>query len=186
MAVFVRDSLLDLKSKDIDFVSSNDYDTVANLLKENGYSIKEEGKQFLVLIASKDNLQFEIACFRTEDNYSDGRRPDKVNIGDIFSDSQRRDFKVNALYYSLRTETITDLVNGLDDIQNKTLSCIGKPKDRFREDYLRVWRAIRLGNTKGLKIDRKTEKAMREIFQEAYENSNPQRVLSEMMKLQFN
>ena len=72
---------------------------------------------------------------------------------------------------------------GIEDIDNLTLRFIGNPADRIREDYLRTWRAFRLAKTKGLKMERKTEKALRTMFNEAYKNSNPARVLQELIKM---
>ncbi len=139
---------------------------------------------YKVLIISKFGEQYEISNFRKDSDESDGRRPDSVSVGTIYEDSNRRDFYCNSLYFNLTTKLIIDPTGqGLIDIQNKELNFVGKPKDRIKDDYLRVWRAFRLSKTKGLTMGRKTEKATREMFHEAYENSNPARVLQEMIKM---
>jgi hypothetical protein len=179
----VRDCILDETTKDYDFVCDIPYDTLKAILEHKGYTVKSTGEQFLVLIASDGIEQFEIANFRKDSTYSDGRRPDSVSIGTMKDDSERRDFTCNSLYYNLHTELIEDPTGlGIDDCNNRTLRFNGKAEDRLKEDALRGWRAFRLCTTKGLKMESKTEKAVRGNFEMIYNNSNPARVLQEMMK----
>ena len=186
---FNRDAILAIESKDIDFATDTSYDRLKEAFKALGYGIKEEGEAFLVLMVSKKNTEgvnefYEIANFRKDSDAGDGRRPDSVEVGTINEDAHRRDFTVNALYYNILSGTLIDPTGrGIEDIDNLTLRFIGNPADRIREDYLRTWRAFRLAKTKGLKMERKTEKALRTMFNEAYKNSNPARVLQEMIKI---
>jgi len=177
----VRDILLHKEPKDFDFVTDIPYDNLIKIFTENGYSVKEKGKHFLVLIVIKDGIQTEIANFRKDNTYSDGRRPDSVSIGTINDDFERRDFTINALYFNLRNKSLL-LNSGLDDIENKILRFVGNPYDRINEDYLRVFRFFRFLKTKNLKADPKSLSACRNMFDTAIKNSNSQRILSEIEK----
>ena len=94
----VRDLRLGRQPKDLDIVTDANLDEVSKVLSENGWSIDEAGKQFFVLIASKNGQQFEIALFRKDGTYTDGRRPDFVQVGTMEEDALRRDFTINSLY----------------------------------------------------------------------------------------
>ncbi len=180
----VRDSCLELIPKDFDFVTDITYDDLREMFTTEGYSVNEAGKEFLVIIVSKDGEQYEIANYRKDGTYSDGRRPDKVSIGTIEDDAQRRDFTCNALYYNLKTETLLDPSGqGILDIRDKLLRFIGKPSDRLHEDYLRGWRYLRFLNTKGLKPHPASYRAVKEHWEQIYKFTNAQRVLQEMQKI---
>ena len=115
----VRDMLLGIEPKDFDIVCDIDLDLVSQTLQKNGWKVDEAGKQFLVMIVSKNNEQFEIANFRNDGNYSDGRRPDSVSIATINEDCIRRDFTVNSLYFNPFTNQVLDPTGkGLQDLQN--------------------------------------------------------------------
>lgn len=178
----VRDMLLGIKPKDFDIVTKVHMDKVEEIFKDNGWKVDTAGKQFLVMIVSKDGDMYEIANFRTEHGFSDGRRPDKVKIGNMKTDSKRRDFTINALYYCPFRNVIRDFVGGMKDINSKTLKFVGKPKDRIKEDYLRVFRFYRFLK-KGLKPDKRSLKACREMFNEAYEKTTPERVRNEIERM---
>ncbi len=183
----VRDGFLGIKSKDYDIVTDIPMDISKPLFEENGFKVNECGEAFLVLVVSKDGEQFEIANFRKEFLYIDGRRPSSVEIGTIEEDAARRDLHINALYENPVTGEILDPTGkGLSDIKNKIISFVGNPEDRIREDYLRLWRAIRFNNNLkklGFSYDKKTEKAIRRMFNESYINSNPERVREELEKM---
>ena len=186
---FNRDAILGVESKDVDFATDTPYAILKYTFEKNNFTVKEEGEAFLVMMVSKKDANnesefYEIANFRKDSDESDGRHPDEVSVGTIKEDGLRRDFTINALFYNLKDERLIDPTGqGIEDIMSNTLRFIGKPEDRIREDYLRVWRAFRLAKTKGLTMDRKTEKALRTMFKVAYEKSNPARVLQEMIKL---
>ena len=182
---FIRDAILSLKSKDIDFATDIPYKRLKELFTAQGFGVKEKGEDFLVMKVSKNDEIYDVANFRFDSKESaDGRHPDSVEVGDIKTDSRRRDFTINSLYYNLTTNKLIDPTgNGIDDIGNNLLRFVGNPSERIREDYLRTWRAFRLAKTKGLKLERKTEKALRAHFDESYKNSNTQRVLQEMIKM---
>jgi tRNA nucleotidyltransferase/poly(A) polymerase len=180
----VRDILIDKTPKDFDFVTDIPYEELEKLFINAGFTVKEEGKQFLVMIVSKDNVNYEIANYRKDGTYVDGRRPESVEIGTIYDDAERRDFTVNALYFNLTTRRLIDpTTQGLNDIKSKTLRFVGKPKDRIKEDYLRAWRFMRFVSVKGFNPDKTSYKAIKEMWDDIYKKSNSQRVLQELDKI---
>jgi len=180
----VRDGFLGVESKDYDIVTDVHMDVSTPLFQAAGFSVKECGEAFLVLNISKDGQQFEIANFRKEGVYLDGRRPTEVEVGTIEEDAFRRDFTINALYENPITSEILDPTGqGLSDIKNRLLRFIGNPKDRIQEDYLRVFRFYRFLATKDLMPERKSMKACRTLFNEAYEKTTPERARLEIERI---
>lgn len=186
----VRDALINkyhnanVSIKDFDIVLNGDLDVISKELLDNGWRVDEAGKNFLVMIVSKNDEQFEIALYRKDGTYSDGRRPDFVNAGDINDDSQRRDFTVNALYYSFADDSFLDPTGkGIDDIKSMTLRFVGRAKDRIKEDKLRIMRAYRFVITKGFTMDDKTHKACRQFFDDMIKETSSMRILNEMDKM---
>lgn len=90
-----------------------------------------------------------------------GRRPDSVEFTNIEGDVSRRDLTINALFYDIETKEVVDLVGGIDDIKNGVVRTVGKPEDRFKEDKLRVMRAIRFAGRFGNKLDPATDAALK-------------------------
>lgn len=184
----VRDSFLGLEPKDFDIVTDVHMDTIEPLFSQNGWKVDATGKAFLVMNVSKNGEQFEIANFRKDGDYSDGRRPEEVEIGDIFADAQRRDFTVNSLYYDPLKHKFADPIADISsqsakrDIESRTLRFIGRPKDRINEDYLRIFRFYRF-LTKGFTPDKRSLRACREYFNEAYLKTTPERVRVEIERM---
>lgn len=141
----VRDSLLGIEPKDYDLATNATPDEVINILQDQPFvnNIIETGKAFAVINVLVDGEEFEIATFRKEGNYIDGRRPTSVDFATMQEDSQRRDLTLNALYYDISTQEVIDFVGGVEDLKNSVIRTVGKAKDRFNEDKLRVLRAIR-------------------------------------------
>lgn len=162
----VRDMLMGKEPKDFDFATNIDLDTLAKLFRNAGWKVDEKGLQFLVMIVSKNGTQFEIANFRKDGTYKDGRRPESVDIGTIEDDAARRDFTINALYIDLEKETLVDPTGmGLKDLKSQTLRFVGKPVDRINEDALRIMRFYRfLAQHPTLNADKKSLRACREHF----------------------
>jgi len=188
----VRDAILGREAKDIDFATDAHYDNVEKAVSSNGFKVKEAGKQFLVMIVSKTNTEgktedFEIAMFRKDGNYTDGRRPDSVEIGTIYDDSRRRDFTINSLYFNLTTQVVQDPNGtGLQDLSDKVLRFVGKADDRIKEDKLRVMRFYRfLGRYKDLEMtaDNKSLKACRANFAAMQSSVAPERLKMEIEKM---
>ena len=104
----------------------------------------------------------EVATFRSDGDYSDGRRPDEVHFGDAQNDAQRRDFTINGLFYDPGEHRVIDFVDGEADLAGGVLRTIGDPARRFDEDKLRMLRAVRFAATLGFSIDRATADSIRE------------------------
>lgn len=180
----VRDMLLNKVPKDFDIVTDTDLDLLTETLKDNGWKVDEAGKQFLVLIASKNKEQFEVALFRKDGSYTDGRRPDYVEIGTIEEDALRRDFSINSLYCNPWTNEIKDPTgNGLKDIQERVIRFNGKPSERIQEDFVRIFRAYRFARQLNFKIHPKSLKACRTYFEQACKTVSGQRILIEVEKM---
>ena len=180
----VRDILLNKSPKDFDIVTDIPIDDIIKNLKENDWVVKETGKQFLIIVASKNGQQFEIALFRKDSSHTDGRRPDSVSIGTIVEDSFRRDFTINSLYLNPWTGEILDPTGrGQEDLKHKVIRFNGKASERVEEDYLRVFRAYRFASTLGFNIENKTLKACRSNFETACKSISSQRILVEVEKM---
>jgi tRNA nucleotidyltransferase/poly(A) polymerase len=175
--------LLGKNPKDYDIVTDAKMDALAKDLEENNWKIDAVGENFLVYVVSKNHRQFEIAHFRKESGFTDGRRPDHVEIGTLEEDAARRDFTINSIYYNPIRDTYVDPNNGRADLHNKVLKFIGRPKDRIGEDYLRVFRFFRFLGTHNLVADARSLRACREMFNEAYSKTNPERVRMEIERM---
>ncbi len=138
----VRDMLLGIKPKDFDIVTSAKPDEIEDLLEHT----IPVGKEFGVILAIENGHHFEIATFRSDSGYSDGRRPDAVEFTDAKQDALRRDFTINALFFDPLTEEIFDYVDGQNDMDKKIIKFIGDPEERIKEDHLRILRAVRFKN----------------------------------------
>lgn len=138
----VRDMLLGIEPKDFDIVTSAKPDEIENLL-EHTIPI---GKKFGVILAIKNGHSFEIATFRSDGGYSDGRRPDAVQFTTAKEDALRRDFTINAMFYDPTKDQIIDYVGGQKDMEDKLIRFIGDPEQRIKEDHLRILRAVRFKN----------------------------------------
>ncbi len=167
---YVRDELMGIKSKDIDFcVELNEggemmpladgYAIMRDHLDREGFAIFEERPLFGTIRAhfprSDPNFGKTTADFvlcRKEGSYGDGRRPDFVVVGDLFDDLSRRDYTVNAIAKTSDGHYI-DPWNGIQDIENHILRAVGSAEDRLREDALRALRAIRFVITRDMHLD---------------------------------
>ena len=139
----VRDTFLGKHPKDYDLCTDALPDTVIKILEKAKIISNLQGEHFAVVVAKMDDGDYEIATFREDVSYSDNRHPE-IRLGvTIKQDVLRRDFTINALFMDLQERTIIDLVNGIDDLKNGIVRCVGNPVDRFKEDHLRKLRAIR-------------------------------------------
>lgn len=111
------------------------------------------GRKFGVMIAVEGGHQFQIATFRAEADYKDGRRPSKVSFGDPKADAVRRDFTINGLFYDPVLNKLHDWVGGEADLKARIIRTIGPPAERFAEDHLRLLRAVRLAVQLDFEID---------------------------------
>jgi poly(A) polymerase len=110
-----------------------------------------------------NNQQVEVATFRSEWDYSDGRRPDKVAFTDPKTDAMRRDFTINGMFYDPIKEEVIDYVGGREDLAAELIRTIGDPQERFGEDYLRMLRAVRFSAQLDYVIEANTWKAIKSL-----------------------
>jgi len=135
----VRDMLLEIDYNDIDIATSATPDEVEKLFDKT----IPVGKSFGVIIVIDGEDSFEVATFRSDGDYSDGRRPDSVEFTSMEEDAKRRDFTINAMFYDPIEDMVIDFFDGKGDLYCKTLRFVGNASDRINEDQLRMLRAIR-------------------------------------------
>lgn len=174
----VRDLLLGKDPKDYDIVTSAKPDEIEEALEKT----IPIGKKFGVILAVRNGHHFEIATFRSDAAYTDGRRPDAVYFSHPEEDAKRRDFTINGMFYDPTTKKLLDFVGGENDLKDKTLRFIGNPAERIREDNLRLLRAIRFKNTLGLSYSKGTFEA---IYgnKELIKNVSAERIQEELNKI---
>ncbi len=152
----VRDKLMGMDSGDIDIATSATPDEIEALFAKS-YAV---GKHFGVIIIEEAGHHFEVATFRSDGGYSDGRRPDAVFFTDKKEDALRRDFTCNALFWDPVAEELFDFVGGEQDITDRVLRFVGDPDARINEDFLRILRAVRFKNSLGFTYGPRLEEAL--------------------------
>ncbi len=152
----VRDQLLGREPKDYDVATDAHPLQVRALFRQTQFV----GEAFGVVLVKLGGGAIEVATFRTEWGYQDGRRPDGVQFCDAQRDAQRRDFTINGLFYDPLSEQIIDYVAGQADLQAKVIRAIGDPDQRFAEDYLRMLRAVRFAARLDFTIETRTARAI--------------------------
>lgn len=146
--------------KDVDIATSAPPEEVKRIFRDR--PVMTVGEAFgVVIVVAPDGRQYEVATFRAERGYSDGRRPDAVAWTGLEEDLRRRDFTVNGLAARPDGEVI-DVVGGIADIRAGVIRTIGDPRERFAEDYLRMLRAVRFACQLGFEIEEGTRRAIRE------------------------
>lgn len=153
---WVRDFLMQLPSDDIDIATSASVSEVQHLFAKT----VPVGVAFGIVIVVEEGAQFEVATFRRDRGYVDGRRPTGIDPARPEEDAKRRDFTINGLFYDPITEELFDYVGGAEDIKRKIIRAIGNPHERFAEDRLRMMRAVRYSTRFGFPIEEETEKAI--------------------------
>lgn len=152
----VRDFILGKSSSDYDIVTSAMPQQVMELFSRT-VSI---GAKFGVVAVIMEGHPYEVATFRSDDIYEDGRHPSRVHFSSAREDVLRRDFTINGLLMDPENNDIFDYVDGRSDITKKIIRTIGDPETRFNEDYLRMLRAIRFAANLGFGIDPATKNAV--------------------------
>ncbi len=175
---FVRDHLLSLASDDIDIATDALPEQILALFPQS----KEVGLSFGVVIVREANKDFEIATFRKDGDYLDGRRPSSVSFATIEEDAKRRDFTINGMYLDPIEGKVVDLVAGRRDLEKGLIRAIGDPYRRFEEDYLRIIRALRFAVSLDFRIEEETEKALVELS-DKLKDIAVERVWQELEKL---
>ena len=154
----VRDMLLRRRAKDHDVATNAQPMDVIRLFKRT----LKVGAKFGVVIVLIEKQQVEVATFRTESGYADGRHPGSVRFSGAAEDAGRRDFTINGMFYDPLGKRVIDYVNGQADLKNRVIRTIGAPTERFGEDYLRMLRAVRFSAQLGFAIDPATWSAIRD------------------------
>lgn len=157
---FVRDSLLNIKSSDVDITSQARPEEIKEIFSDcKLVDISEKYGTIVIIVAGRP---YEVTSHRTEEDFSDGRRPGKVTFGtDLRADLERRDFTINAMAYSDQSGLV-DYFGGVKDLQEKILRAVGDPFKRIDEDYLRMLRAVRFSASLDLDMEENLKQAIRQ------------------------
>jgi poly(A) polymerase len=174
----VRDFLLGREPQDFDIATDAKPEQVEKLFKRT----VAVGRKFGVMIVVEAGHQFQVATFRAEADYQDGRRPEKIIFANAEADASRRDFTVNGLFYDPLTKKIHDWVGGEKDLRAKIIRTIGKPEERFGEDHLRLLRAVRFAAQLNFEIEPKTFAAVKKLAPKI-KLISAERIRDELLKL---
>ncbi len=175
----VRDRLLGLSAYDVDVATDAPPAAVRGLFPDT-YAV---GEAFAVIIVhTPEKVDVEVATFREEWGYADGRRPAEVSFSDAATDAQRRDFTINALFYDPAAREVLDFTGGLADLRRGVIRAVGRPEQRFGEDYLRMPRAIRFAAAFRFTLEPKTGAAIRGLA-EKVNNISRERIFQELTRM---
>lgn len=174
----VRDLLRGLAPKDYDVATSATPDVVQRLFPRT----VPVGAQFGVILVLQGEATYEVATFRTDEGYQDGRHPERVVFSTAEHDAKRRDFTVNGVFWDPVAKRILDYVGGQADLRRKLIRAIGDPVQRFTEDKLRVLRAVRFAAVLGFAVEPKTWAAVK-AHAEQINAVSFERIRDELVKL---
>jgi poly(A) polymerase len=174
----VRDMVRGVEPHDIDIATRATPEQVQALFPKT----VAVGAQFGVVLVLEGEHQFEVATFRSDEAYVDGRRPTSVRFGSPEEDAQRRDFTINGLFFDPIANEIIDFVGGREDIERRIVRAIGDPRQRFAEDKLRLLRCVRFASNLGFEIEDKTFAAVREMAAQIHVVS-AERIRDELIKI---
>lgn len=178
----VRDSIMHRSCADVDITTSAKPDELKKILLDNHIRFIETGIKHGTITVLYENASFEVTTFRTDGNYSDNRHPEQVNfVSDIKEDLARRDFTINAMAYN-NSVGLVDMYGGSKDIKNKLIRAVGDADTRFKEDALRIMRAIRFSSVLGFDIEENTKKALFDN-KDLLKNVSAERIYDELSKL---
>jgi poly(A) polymerase len=159
----VRDLLLNRLAKDYDVATTASPDEVRRLFGHRKTLPVGASFGVIIVLGPQPGIQVEVATFRREGDYSDGRRPDRVEFCSPEEDARRRDFTINGMFYDPVDSRVLDYVGGEYDLAAGIIRAIGDPHDRMREDKLRMLRAVRFAATLEFDLDPVTAAAIREM-----------------------
>ena len=174
----VRDALMGKTPHDFDIATSARPEQVQALFPRTVLV----GAQFGVILVIEDGSEYQVATFRSDGIYKDGRHPQSVTFGSAQGDAQRRDFTVNGLFYDPIEKRVLDFVGGRKDLETRTLRAIGDPSARFAEDKLRLLRALRFASVLDFEIEDATWRAVREGAS-AIREVSAERIRDELVKI---
>jgi len=180
----VRDRLLGLEPKDYDVATDARPEQIKALFPRRNEIGAAFGVVQVIGPRGPDGqwLTVEVATFRSDEGYSDGRRPDTVTFSGPREDALRRDFTINGMFYDPIRDELIDYVSGLADLENRLLRAIGNPWERFAEDKLRLLRAVRLAARYQLRIEAQTHAAAKAMAPQITIVS-PERIADELRKM---
>lgn len=178
----VRDQCLGLEPKDYDVATSAVPDQVRTVFGKSRTWAVGEAFGVIVVRGPRGADQIEVATFRTDGGYSDGRRPDSVKFSSAEEDAQRRDFTINGMFFDPLSETMVDYVGGQADLERKIVRAIGDADARFTEDKLRMLRAIRFAAKFQFELEAKTLAAIQSRPEDIHVVSG-ERIGSEMTRM---
>jgi poly(A) polymerase len=156
----VRDQILGLTPKDYDVATSAEPAAVRNLFGQRRTLASGASFGVITVLGPRDAGQIDVATFRRDVSYTDGRRPDAVTFTSAQEDASRRDFTINGLFFDPVDEVVIDYVGGRDDLARGVVRAIGDPRQRFAEDKLRMLRGVRFAATLGFALDSATRDAI--------------------------
>ncbi len=154
----VRDLVRGEAPKDIDIATDARPEKVQKIFPRT-YAV---GAHFGVIVVLEDNFQFEVATFRSDGAYLDGRHPTEVHFSSPQEDAARRDFTINGMFFDPIATEVIDFVGGRADLEARIIRAIGDPGQRFTEDRLRMLRAVRFATVLGFEIEPRTWEALRQ------------------------
>jgi hypothetical protein len=178
----VRDMLMDREPKDYDVATNARPDQIRDVFGHRRTLAIGASFGVIALLGPSGAGQIDVATFRQDAEYSDGRHPDSVSFCNAEEDAQRRDFTINGLFYDPLEKRVIDYVGGQADLKEQVIRAIGDPTARFREDKLRVLRAVRFAATLGFKLDSGTSAAIRE-FSSQIRAVSAERITEEMKRI---
>lgn len=176
---WVRDYVMGHPSEDIDIATDA---TPAQIMDLFSNTILV-GLAFGVVIVVVEGHQFEVATFRKDLDYVDGRKPQGIELSNPREDALRRDFTINGMFYDPLEDEIHDFVHGMEDIKKGVIRAIGNPYERFFEDRLRMIRAFRFASRFGFLIENETQEAIRENADKLFPAVALERVWQEFNKM---
>lgn len=176
---WVRDYLMDHPSDDIDIATDASVEEVQKLFPKT----IPVGVNFGIVIVVEEGHQFEVATFRKDQGYKDGRRPIGIEKADAEEDAKRRDFTINGMFYDPINKKLYDYVEGQEDIQKGIIRAIGNPHERFLEDRLRMIRAVRYASRFHFQIENETLKAILDHAEALFPAVAIERVWNEFSKM---
>jgi poly(A) polymerase len=174
----VRDFLLGREPTDYDIATDAHPEQIEHLFPRT----IPVGRQFGVIIVMMGDSQFQVATFRAEADYTDGRRPGKVGFADARADALRRDFTVNGMFYDPLARELHDWVGGEADLKACVVRTIGDPAERFAEDHLRLLRAVRFAAQLGFEIEPQTFAAI-QAHAPSLRRISAERIRDELLRL---
>jgi len=178
----VRDQLLGRTPKDYDVATDATPEPIRGLFGRKRTLALGAAFGVITVLGPPGAGQIEVATFRRDAAYSDGRHPDYVTFSTAEADAARRDFTINALFYDPLDDRVIDFVGGRQDLEARVLRAVGDPAERFRVDKLRLLRAVRFAATFAFELDAATEQAIRQMAAEIIVVS-PERIAGEMQRI---